>query len=1190
MSLHLKECKSKRMPQKLIVTFIFIFILSILKVESTECPKDRPILISSTGECKLEYCSKEQFDSKDCILNNAIIKTQWINNIIIFAEHPYRYLGYGSYSNGDFVIESTCYPENPKRKFYGIKSNGRPFFLNKTNNEETPYYSKNITGENNKTLEFKGTIIKLSDSENNGKEYYLSLSKLLGNAELYDFDNDEVYHKTITDFTKENVQSLRHTFFEISSTDSQYYYIFGFISYYNNVQNKINIQKHIFNSFNSFETTDSFTNEEIEEENAYGKEISCFMTESGLINCFTMHRIEEKLYYYFIKYENDFTDKISSRISSNVDDDKTFYKCIHLKKEAGVYAYYYNNSNLFYPVILFRQFNRTENKLNYFLSSEYSSSGVMLNKYNYLNNLLLNDIIKISENRVAFSSVGVNKDILYIILINLYGEDSIKLKIRYYLVKLYALYHYKILLDIKLINYKKILTIGLSLCDNENCSSDNDEHFVGLILFGFPNGTDSEFNLDKYFLKNNINFSGIEIDLKNQLNIENNIFGYILSSITINDLLDCGDYKLYSSKYENNEIGKNYSLSPDENIKIKYAGPENYYPNLNCKIGYVFKATEPEIDIYNNFTDEHEGENEDEYFEHLFYYGRLSYLNIKLNSNLSSLCEDNCILCLKGSYSSCIVCKYNYSTYEENEEHYKICYNENIDITTGMPSNIVMITTEIFNEKEKDMIETEGIIDINSNTNEGSCSSEDIINNKCVEGIVSEEQINDLYGQIKDYYIQTYYNKNNISNTIIQTENAIFQISKLEDQYNSDNFDISNIHLGECEERLKLHYQIINDSLIIYKIDIKTSDMSQTYVQYEIYNPKNFSLLDLSICDDLKISISAPVLLNNYTSSLYDSLKESGYNLFNYNDSFYNDICSAYTTENNTDITLNDRKKIIFSQFSNISLCQNDCEVKSYNSSNKKIMCSCSPQKNDLEDELISTNDKFTIKEIPDSFIKTLKNSNFVVLKCYELAFDFKDFGKNIGRIFMTIIIALSLIFLLVFCFCNFRQINHYIAIVSNIERKFSHNNEKLKTNKTKPINSRKKSSSKFINSFSNRETIYNKKENAPPKKTINRAKSQKLLKTFDTNLTSKRLLDRDTKHPTNILRNKINNQLPNINIIRIDNLSIKKAKKKETQKVKEIKESKKPQKIKKTIFSKITTNIIQVVEKLTKVSKKAKI
>ena len=157
----------------------------------------------------------------------------------------------------------------------------------------------------------------------------------------------------------------------------------------------------------------------------------------------------------------------------------------------------------------------------------------------------------------------------------------------------------------------------------------------------------------------------------------------------------------------------------------------------------------------------------------------------------------------------------------------------------------------------------------------------------------------------------------------------------------------------------------------------------------------------------MKISVSAPVNLDLTTSSLYDSLKDSGYDLFNESDPFYTDICSVYTSVNGTDMTLDDRKQEIYSVSGNISLCQDGCELESYNSTTKKAKCECSPQIEETEPVLSSSNEKFNMKTIADSFFTILKNSNFLVLKCYKLAIDLKTILENKGRILMTIILFL---------------------------------------------------------------------------------------------------------------------------------------------------------------------------------------
>ena len=247
------------------VFFIFVFLFFQIKSELLECLKGEPILVN--GECKSQYCSKEQFNSGFCSINNTIMKTQWLNNIIEIGGLNYRYINFASYSNGDMIIETTSYPEEPKRCFYGFKKNGRPFFTNKTTQEETPYYEINTNKENYNIGKYESSaiIIKSSeDGEDNGKEYFLSISHLNFYVELFDFNNDRIYFKSLENFCSfPNVKTYRHGLFPYKSTSNNYYYFFGFTSdtisnYYNNQNLTIHFQKHIFTSINGFSTQIQF--------------------------------------------------------------------------------------------------------------------------------------------------------------------------------------------------------------------------------------------------------------------------------------------------------------------------------------------------------------------------------------------------------------------------------------------------------------------------------------------------------------------------------------------------------------------------------------------------------------------------------------------------------------------------------------------------------------------------------------------------------------------------------------------------------------------------------------------------------------------------------------------------------------------------------------------------------------------
>ena len=266
-----------------------------------------------------------------------------------------------------------------------------------------------------------------------------------------------------------------------------------------------------------------------------------------------------------------------------------------------------------------------------------------------------------------------------------------------------------------------------------------------------------------------------------------------------------------------------------------------------------------------------------------------------------------------------------------------------------------------------------GSIEISNIEKKNNCTITNIMNNECNQ-IINNEQIEGVYLQIKAMILAKKFIKNN---TIIKTENTRFQVTNIENQ--ESNNTLSVVDLGECQERIKKKYNISkHESLIILKADIKSDDFTSTYVQYEIYHPYKLNKIELDICEDVNISLSVPVNLDDETISLYESLNEYGYNFFDSKDKFYNDICSKYTTKSGTDIILSDRQQLLKNQ-NNVFLCQDDCTFLYYNSKTKHSYCSCSPQKNDIKLEIEYL---FSHKgEMIKSFYTTLSNSNFKVMK-----------------------------------------------------------------------------------------------------------------------------------------------------------------------------------------------------------------
>ena len=131
----------------------------------------------------------------------------------------------------------------------------------------------------------------------------------------------------------------------------------------------------------------------------------------------------------------------------------------------------------------------------------------------------------------------------------------------------------------------------------------------------------------------------------------------------------------------------------------------------------------------------------------------------------------------------------------------------------------------------------------------------------------------------------------------------------------------------------------IDEPLIIMKVDIKRNDTISTQIEYQVFHPINLQKLDLSYCDNVKISIYPPINLDKEIYNIAKYLKDQGYNLLNSNDSFYNDICSPFNSFNDTDVLLKDRKNDFYIQ--NISLCEENCKYEDFNLESLKAKCQC---------------------------------------------------------------------------------------------------------------------------------------------------------------------------------------------------------------------------------------------------------
>ena len=337
----------------------------------------------------------------------------------------------------------------------------------------------------------------------------------------------------------------------------------------------------------------------------------------------------------------------------------------------------------------------------------------------------------------------------------------------------------------------------------------------------------------------------------------------------------------------------------------------------------------------------------------------------------------------------------------------------------------------------------------------------------------------------------------------------------------------SKIFFKECETELKTHYGI-NDTntLVIFMTDYFEKGFLIPLTEYEIYNIKDKSKLNLDICKEKIIEI------DHYVQ---ESIEEK--NIFKHNpySDYYNDICYKYTTQKGTDITLNDRKNEFI--INNMSLCEENCEFKEYKYNTKTAKCECKIKAkfHYLSEMIINSYILF------NGFINIKKLTNLYILKCTYLLFTKEGFIKNYGSYILLFIIVLN-IPLLIYFIMNLEKL-----IFKEINKILESNNNQIKSDKINNINNNKAKRASIKSNIKRRKSnSKNKKikiESNPSKKKTKNNKKINIEKTGGGDISQKTLSKLELKNMKSISeKQKIDNNYVsvlnnNINLSKKDNI-----------------------------------------------------
>ena len=350
--------------------------------------------------------------------------------------------------------------------------------------------------------------------------------------------------------------------------------------------------------------------------------------------------------------------------------------------------------------------------------------------------------------------------------------------------------------------------------------------------------------------------------------------------------------------------------------------------------------------------------------------------------------------------------------------------------------------------------------------------------NQCVKNKIIENTLilNDISTTIKelkdekDEEIDIFrknlaaFNVSENKDIITKKDNVQYQMTTSDNQKNNTNKSISTIDLGMCEDKLKTIYRIDKSlPLIIFKIDYFSPDTLIPLIGYEIYHPVNKSKLDLKYCEEILIKLNIPVTIDEDNLFKYDP-----------NSEYYNDNCFSYTTENGTDIILNDRKQEFIDN--NLSLCENNFNYTGYIKEDKQSSCNCIiKNKMDLISEIIENPNKLSNNFATDESSSSSGSSNIISIKCTKALFSKEGLKNNISSYILLLFIGQFLLSIILFMKCGYPLLVNDINEIINEKEK----NQKQNLIRNQMILPQKKG----IRKKKKKKSGWKRKANYPPKK-----------------------------------------------------------------------------------------------------------
>ena len=211
---------------------------------------------------------------------------------------------------------------------------------------------------------------------------------------------------------------------------------------------------------------------------------------------------------------------------------------------------------------------------------------------------------------------------------------------------------------------------------------------------------------------------------------------------------------------------------------------------------------------------------------------------------------------------------------------------------------------------------------------------------------------------------------------LIHSPNYSIEILNLENN-NTNSENLTSINFSECLDALNDDNPL--SPLYLVKVD-KFREESYINDLFYFAMTNNGYVLDLSVCESIKIDIEYPIKTNSSLKlSRIIKQKKKSIDVFNPNDPFFNNNCKCYS-EKGTDVVIKDRRS---QYYQNVSFCPNNCDYNGINLTSMRAKCTCNVK------TTFDPNEKIELKTFKAFTEYIVKIFTFYVFKCFS-SFTFK--------------------------------------------------------------------------------------------------------------------------------------------------------------------------------------------------------